>query len=349
MTGPGEAPSLVILLSSYDGERFIAEQIESIRRQTVTRWLLLVRDDGSTDRTVEIVERLAARDARITLLRDGRGNLGPAQSFGALMEAALERGANHVAFADQDDVWREDKLALELEVLGQLEATAGREVPLLVHSDLAVVDESLHVIHPSFQEFHGLRYDPGAPLRVLLVQNVVTGCACVANRSLVRAAVPLPRVVMHDWWLALVAATLGRIRRNPVATVLYRQHGGNAAGGPGRLRTLLEAARRPAGWWRRGQAGFSASVLQAADLAAQVERDHRSAAPDSGYRAMLRGYRAAFGPEVGPLRRLGAVWRLGVRPASALGLPVFFWLRVLLHSGLSAEPPKEPSRPCETR
>src|SRR3954464_5108973 len=89
---PVSQPELLILLSSFNGHKFITDQINSIRRQTYSAWTLLVRDDGSTDGTVDLVESLARQDGRIALLRDRKGNLGPAASFGVLLSHALESG-----------------------------------------------------------------------------------------------------------------------------------------------------------------------------------------------------------------------------------------------------------------
>jgi glycosyltransferase involved in cell wall biosynthesis len=326
---------LVILLSSYNGARFITDQIESIRRQTLGSWTLLVRDDGSSDETVDMVEALAAADPRIVLLRDGRGNLGPPQSFGVLMEAALEAGAGYVAFADQDDIWHADKLEHQLEALRTREAAVGSTVPLLVHSDLSVVDEDLRLIHPSFLAFQGLGHDPEAPLQMLLAQNFVTGCTAVINRALLRAALPLPDVPMHDWWLALCAAALGEIRCCPRATVLYRQHDRNAAGGRGRMRSSLDAALHPVRWWGESQGAFSATVAQACALGRRVERESRPKSPDAGSLTSLREYCRAFSTGTGVIERLRIVWRQGVRPRSSLGYPLFFYARVALWPGRS--------------
>ena len=291
---------LVILLSSYNGARFIAEQVESIRRQTLADWILLVRDDGSSDETLRILQSLAAAEPRIVLLRDGRGNLGPAQSFGALMEAALDTGAGYVAFADQDDVWHPDKLDHQMKTLRTRETSVGRSVPLLVHSDLSVVDDELRLIHPSFLSFQGLGQDRGAPLQMLLAQNFVTGCTTVINRALLRAALPLPDVVMHDWWLALCAAALGQLLCHPSATVLYRQHGRNAAGGRWWMRASLDAALHPVRWWRGSLTAFSATVAQACALACRVERE----SPSGASLPTLRAYCRAFSTGTGALQRM---------------------------------------------
>jgi glycosyltransferase involved in cell wall biosynthesis len=320
----------VVLLSSYNGARFIAEQIESIRRQTLVRWTLMVRDDGSSDETVSILESLAAAEPRMVLLRDGRGNLGPAQSFGTLMQAALDAGAEYVALADQDDIWHPDKLEYELETLRTREAAVGRAVPLLVHSDLAVVDEELRSIHESFLDFQRLMPDRGALLPRLLTQNFVTGCTTVINRALLRVVLPLPEVVMHDWWLALCAASLGEILWCPRATVLYRQHGRNAAGSPGWVQACVAAALHPARWWQASLAAFSATVAQACALAQRVEREVPKASPEAGSLAAVREYCGAFSTGTGALQRLRTVRRHGVRPRSSLGYPLFYYARVVL-------------------
>ncbi len=324
-------PGVVILLSSYNGARFIVEQVESIRRQTFADWTLLVRDDGSTDSTVQILEALAAAEPRMSLHRDGRGNLGPAQSFGVLMAQALAAGSAYVAFADQDDVWQPDKLEHELALLRAREAELGAAIPLLVHSDLSVVDEELRLLHQSFLAAQGLAHH-GAPLRTLLTQNIVTGCTTVINRPLLRAALPLPNVVMHDWWLALCAAALGEVVRYPRATVLYRQHSWNAAGSRWWVRAGLDAVLHPMRWWRDSLASFSASVAQACALAARIERESPPGSQPAGAPTLAREYCRAFSPGTGAPERLRTVRRYGIRPRSSLGYPFFFYARVALWS-----------------
>jgi Predicted glycosyltransferases len=329
---------VVILLSSYNGARFITEQVESIRRQTLVSWTLLARDDGSSDGTARILESLAGAEPRITLLRDGRGNLGPAHSFGVLMEAALETGAGYVAFADQDDVWQPDKLEHQLETLRARETALGSAVPLLVHSDLSVVDEELRLLHRSFLGSQRLGPDRGAPLPTLLTQNFVTGCTTLINRALLRAALPLPQVVMHDWWLGLCAAAMGEILRCPRATVLYRQHGANAAGSRWWMLASLDAALHPVRWWRRSRAAFSATVIQACALAGRLERESRAEPPAPGSLATVRAYCRAFANGTGALERLRTVRRYGVRPRSALGYPLLYYARVVLWPADGAGP-----------
>ena len=327
---------MLVLMSTYNGVDFLGEQVESIRRQTFTGWTLLVRDDGSTDETVALLDRLAAADARIIRLVDDAGNLGPAQSFGVLMQAALTRDATYIAFADQDDVWDADKLSVQLEAMAERERTAGVDAPILVHTDLRVVDECLRLIHPSFLTFQGLGTD-GHPLRQLLTQNFVTGCSTLVNRPLLALALPLPAVVMHDWWLALCAASEGEIVRVPKTTVLYRQHARNAAGSRGRVRAALGALRRPARWWRQTSRAFRETVTQARALNSRLRTANGGAQPtqDAEHaetRAVVRAYCQAFSPHIGRIERLRLIRRHGVRPRSAVRYPVLFYARVALWS-----------------
>lgn len=327
---PPVKDGVVIVLSSYNGSRFIAEQIESIRRQTLAGWRILVRDDGSTDETVQIVERLAAVDSRVELRRDGRGNLGPARSFGVLLEQALATSARYLALADQDDIWQPDKLERELDLLQRRESQLGEATPLLVHSDLTVVDESLAVIAPSLLAFQRMQPVTEGALSKLLIQNFVTGCTAVINRALLHAALPFPEVIMHDWWLALCAAAMGEVVYLPEATVLYRQHGRNALGSRDWREVRGETLRRPFDWWRRSSVVFAQAVQQGCELARRVERLSRESAAEYPALATLLEFRAAFRDTGGPLERLRAVRRHGIRPRSLLPFSACFYARVLL-------------------
>jgi GT2 family glycosyltransferase len=322
-------PDLVIVLSSFNGRKFITDQINSIRRQTYVDWTLLVRDDGSSDNTVALVQSLAKEDSRIRLLRDSSGNLGPPASFGVLLSQALDSGTPYVAIADQDDVWLPTKLAREMELLRHQEAAAGAATPLLVHSDLAVVREDLSLLHRSFLEFQGIRHQSQAALPRLLVQNFVTGSTVVLNRALLEVAVPVPPVIMHDWWLALCAAALGRLLYLPEATVLYRQHGSNAQGSQGRWAGVVDAVRRPLTWWSGSAGMLDRTISQGRELAQRIEQRR----PEALSAPMLREFCAAFGPHGSAAKRLRVVYHHRIQPRSFLPYPVPYYARVLLWGG----------------
>jgi len=218
-----------ILLATYNGEAFLKKQIDSLLAQEFEDWRLLVRDDGSSDRTAVILQtHQKSMGERLTILPACRVNLGPRDSFSSLLQHA---DADYIMLCDQDDVWLPGKIAATLKKMHALEAQYGKDRPLLVHSDFKVVDENLHLLADS-----GWRYqktDPrhGAFLNRLLVQNVATGCTVMLNRPLRDLALPVPPgAIMHDWWLTLVAGAFGKTGFVAEPLLLYRQHRLNAVG-----------------------------------------------------------------------------------------------------------------------
>ena len=234
-----------VVLSTCNGERFLVDQIDSLIGQSHSEWTLLVRDDGSTDRTPSIIERCERRDSRIRRLIDDDGRLGAAQSFGRLLEAAAGLGADRVFLCDQDDVWAPDKMDRQIARLDDAEQRFGSDTALIVHSDLEVVDERLAQLRPSFMASQRLRHVSTHPLATLAVQNFVTGCTILANRAALDVALPIPaEAVMHDWWMALCVAGTGRILFDPIPIVKYRQHRSNAIGAQGYWGTIWNSLRR---------------------------------------------------------------------------------------------------------
>lgn len=216
-----------ILLATYNGEKFIQEQLESIAAQTYSDFRVLISDGGSTDGTLAIAKQWTEKDQRFHLLPQA-GRLGVQANFSRLMREAQ---GGYLFFSDQDDVWKKEKLSLFLAKMGQLEKEYGKEKPLLIHSDLEVVDETLNRISPSFWQFIHLDPKGGNRFSRMLLQNTVTGAACLINRPLLELAQPIPKeAVMHDWWVALVACAFGAIGIVDETTVFYRQHGKNAVG-----------------------------------------------------------------------------------------------------------------------
>ena len=220
---------IAILMSTYNGERYLAEQLESIIAQTYTDWCLCVRDDGSRDRTPKILDEYAQKDTRISILKD-KDNLGACRSFERLLEQCGE--ADYYAFADQDDVWTPDKLAICLEAIRKAENDFPNQ-PMVVHTDLQVVDEQLNEIAPSFWNYGGIVPQIlDSNIHYLAICNSVTGCAMMMNRAARKAALPfLPGIFMHDAWVALMVLKAGgRVIPIPQTTIRYRQHMQNVCG-----------------------------------------------------------------------------------------------------------------------
>ena len=219
-----------ILLPAFNGDDFIGTQIESIQKQGYADWRLLIRDDGSTDETVAIIKDYALKDKRIFLVEAGKESLGVIKNITCLLE---QSSAQYVMLCDQDDVWLPDKIEKSLDLMLRMEKDAPG-FPLLVHGDLKVVDRSLKKIALSFWWFQHLDPANSGRINKLLVQNVATGCTMLMNRRLVELSLPIPEsVLMHDWWIALVACALGKIGYILEPAVLYRQHGSNKIGGRG--------------------------------------------------------------------------------------------------------------------
>lgn len=223
-------PRVSVLMSTYQGERFVRQQLESILSQLPPHGQIIVRDDGSRDGTADAVAALD--DPRVTLIRGS--NLGFGRSFLTLL-ARVPADADMVMFSDQDDVWLPDKIERAWRHLGELGNQAG-----LYGSAQMLVDTALRPLQPTPPW-------PRAPsLANALTENIITGCTAALNRPAVallqRAGVP-DGVYFHDWWLYLVVSAFGTVVYDSQPSLLYRQHGGNVighgAGWIGRQRGVL--------------------------------------------------------------------------------------------------------------
>ncbi len=216
-----------ILLAAYNGERYISEQIESIINQTYTDWILYIKDDCSTDRTVDIVREYEKKySEKIKVIVSDKPSGSAKDNFFSMLKYSKN---NYIMTCDQDDVWLPDKIEITYGKMKETERVY-KEVPILVHTDLKVVDENLDIISDSLLKMQNL--DSGRDkLNNLLVQNVVTGCTVMVNKKLLEYIKTIPKyAVMHDWWMALIASSLGKIVFIEKPTVLYRQHKYNDVG-----------------------------------------------------------------------------------------------------------------------
>ena len=221
---------LSIALCTYNGEKFISEQLQSIAEQTVLPDELIICDDNSTDKTLENLNVFAKNAPFPVKIFHNDESLGVIRNF---EKAILLCKGDYVALSDQDDVWLPDKLEKSMAIMKSEEAKyAGKHMPILVHSDLKVVDKNLEVISDSLmymQKTHNENSEQA--LKTLLVQNYVTGCTVIINKELKEVATPFPNgIIMHDWWFALLASSEGKIAYLEESTILYRQHGENSVG-----------------------------------------------------------------------------------------------------------------------
>lgn len=266
-----ETDKIAILLASYNGEKYIAEQIESLLKQTETGWELFVHDDGSTDNTLEILRGYEARYTDRIHILNGPSCGGAKDNFLRMMRNVR---APYVMFCDQDDVWLPEKVELTLGEMKRLEAIYCKDKPLLVFTDLCVTDERLHPIAARLSAYQKL--DPWhTKVKNLMIQNVITGCTVMINRALAVLAIKpqnTDEIIMHDWWCALLAASFGAVSYVDRTLVLYRQHESNSVGAKNlnSLRYLTAQIKSPADIKNsllatQRQAAFFAETFPAAD------------------------------------------------------------------------------------
>lgn len=217
---------LAILMATYNGETYLAEQIESLLGQRFQDWVLYVHDDGSKDATPAILADYQRRYPEKIVLVEGAATGCARNNFFYLLRAVE---APAYMFCDQDDVWLPDKIEKEYRAYRALGET---EEPVLVFTDLRIVDSGLGTIAPSLWSFFGFETER-MRLESLIVQNVVTGCTVLINRSLRDSMLRfrnMDRLPMHDKWAAMIALRFGRVCRVPEPTILYRQHEENSVG-----------------------------------------------------------------------------------------------------------------------
>lgn len=232
-----------ILMATYNGEKYLREQIDSILAQTEQNRILYIRDDGSTDKTPEIIHEYAMKyPGMIIPVHDNLGSQGCIRNFMAMLKYAQ---SDYYMFCDQDDIWMPDKVEKTLKAMKAAEAEcraanavkneACKDVlPVCVHTDLQVVDESGAQVHPSFVEKLGLDAE-GATFASLIYSNVLTGCTMMINQAMKELLDEVPvSCMMHDQWIGLLAEGCGKRVYLPEATIRYRQHGDNVMGAKGR-------------------------------------------------------------------------------------------------------------------
>lgn len=211
-------PLIEILLSTYNGSKYLKELLDSIKQQRGVSCRMLIRDDGSTDKTKEILESESACDWRV----EYGENIGVVQSFFSLIEACGE--AEYYAFCDQDDVWLPDKLLCGEEELRKYDPSK----PAMYHCDVCTVDEQLNPIHQSKENKKRIGGIPHA-----MTSNDVVGCTLIINAALMKLLKKYKpyTCLMHDWWVNLVCCCCGgTVIFDSNKNILYRQHGNNVCG-----------------------------------------------------------------------------------------------------------------------
>lgn len=217
-----------ILMATHNGEEFIKEQLDSIILQSYTDWRLIISDDCSRDDTASIIKKYQEKYPDKILLFKNDVPSGSAQNN--FFNAIKYTTSDYVMFSDQDDVWLPDKIENTYNKMIEMEKEYGKNTPVLIHTDLKVVDRNLKTINDSLFKMMNMDSNRCA-FNNLLVQNIVTGCTVMGNRALFNYLEKIPKnAVMHDMWIALIASAFGEIGFVDKSTMLYRQHGNNSVG-----------------------------------------------------------------------------------------------------------------------
>lgn len=317
-TGPEESgrgrmhstDKIAILMATYNGEKYICQQIDSILSQTCKDWELYIHDDGSTDNTIAAVESYVEKYPNKIHLIDGKSTGGAKYNF-FYMFGQVE--APYYMTCDQDDVWLDKKIELTYDKMLTIENKA--DVPCLVYTELRVVDSELNTIADTMSGYQSLDCHKRT-INQFILQNSVTGCTMMVNRALrdkMLRITDIDNTIMHDWWAALVAAQFGKTGFIDEPTILYRQHGDNSLGALG-INKLSYIVRRV---WQKKQIQESLRLgrLQAREFAKTYNLSADSLAvryaalEDKSRCERQRFYKENDMYKTGTMRRLGqAVW-----------------------------------------
>lgn len=216
-------------MATYNGEKYLAEQLDSIINQTYHNWNLLIRDDNSTDRTLEIIQDYQKKDNRIKLLKDNKGNLGIVKNFEELLKNSE---SEFIMFSDQDDIWIENKLDMYLKMIEKI-----KNKGFMIHSDAILFDKNKsNILKDTFISKKAINKG----LENVFFNYFVQGATILISKEIKNFILPFPKeVYLHDRYIHLISELFfERIFVNK-ALIYYRQHGDNQIGAKNTIRELL--------------------------------------------------------------------------------------------------------------
>lgn len=219
---------IAILLAVYNGEKYLAEQVNSILNQTNQEWVLYIRNDGSTDSTQSIIdEYIRQNPSKIVQVDKGDNNIGWKLGFFSLFEQVQ---SDYYCFSDADDVWISEKIELSINLIREKEKIY-IDKPILVFGDNAVCDEHLNLIAPSWWKVQKMKPKLFLSYNTLPICNVVGGATMMFNNKVKPMCFPIPvPPLSHDTWIPMQVAKYGRVFVLDKSLKLYRQHSGNMSG-----------------------------------------------------------------------------------------------------------------------
>lgn len=203
-----------ILMATYNGEKYLSEQINSIISQTYKEWNLLIRDDGSSDNTFEILTEYEKKDNRIKIMKDEKGNLGTVKNFEELLKVS---NSELIMFSDQDDVWKKDKIEVMIKYINDFD---------LVISDAVITNERLEPQHNSLFSVVNSRNG----IMKNIIKNTYYGCCMLFKRKILEKALPFAKTkeIGHDLWIGLVSEKYYKVKFINEKLIYFRRHSNNA-------------------------------------------------------------------------------------------------------------------------
>lgn len=234
--------SIAILLGTYNGDKYLVCQIDSLINQTISDWTLYICDDGSTDDTPFIIEKYVNKHSNITLIKNNVENIGAKNNFLRLLESV---NSKYYMFCDQDDIWLPEKIEVSLYHMQKIEQNS-QKIPIVIHTDVILVDSKQKVIAKSFWKEAHLNPDKMKNYNYLAICSYVLGCTMLFNSLAKEKAFPVnENALMHDWWISTQVIKTGIIYSIYDQTMLYRQHENNVSGvGYGNERIFLSKIKQ---------------------------------------------------------------------------------------------------------
>lgn len=311
--------NVAVLLSTYNGEKYLEEQIDSIRNQSYENWKLYIRDDGSSDTTINIIEKYCKVDDRIIFLDSNRNNLGVIDSFLFLL---TEVTADYYMFCDQDDIWLENKIKNTLFCMKEKEKEEKK--PYVIYTDLRVVDANLNIIAPSIFEYRKLFKAPRNYMSIF-IRNSAYGCTIMFNNQLKNLVVKSDNIIMHDKWIEIIGASFGETCLCPDTDILYRRHGDNTSATKkyGKLSYLTSRLTKILSFIKGGKGVQVQNLLLQANAFSGRYRDKLSESKREQLDAFL------MLPKVSRIKRLKILLENDIRMETTL-LTINFYILVLL-------------------
>lgn len=288
-----------VLLAVYNGEKYLREQLYSVLAQDYRDFRILARDDGSSDSSREILAEFEREyPQKVKVIRTETYRHSAADNFFELMKHS---DAEYTMFCDQDDFWDYNKISVTLAEMKKHPS----DIPVLVHTDLAVADENLNIMFESFNA--GMELDAkNITLEKLLTYNCVTGCTVMINKALRELARNAPKgLIMHDWWLALCAEIFGELVYLDTSTMLYRQHSGNVIGAE--KKTVIDAVKQRLELHDKLYMGYLQADRFLREFKGKIPNDKKK---------IIRGY--AVMPMLNKFERAVNILRFGYTKSTAL-------------------------------